>query len=87
MPKQPHRDMTFQDQIELSKLLPKLARMIDKEVKKAGLPRVPWSLYSWGGQRAQYVSNTDRGQAKIAMQECLDRWAEPQDPPPHKFTS
>lgn len=85
MGKQPDRDMTFEDQLVLSRLLPKLADLIDKEVRKAGLPRVPWSLYSWGGRRAQYVSNTARDSAKVAMQECLDRWAESQDPPPHKW--
>lgn len=81
---QPERDLTFEDQVALSRLLPKLARKIDAEIKKAGLPRLPWSLYTWGGHRAQYVSNADRDQAKVAMQECLDRWSEPQDPPPHQ---
>lgn len=28
-------------------------------------------------------SNSAREEAKVAMQECLDRWNEPQDPPPH----
>lgn len=75
----------FQEQVDISRLLLKLANMIDREIKKAGLPRQPWSLYTWGGKRCQYVSNTVREDAKIAMQECLDRWNEPQDPPVHKF--
>jgi hypothetical protein len=80
----PDRTLTFEDQVRLSRLLPKLARMIDKEISKAGLPRAPWSLYTWGGNRCQYVSNTAREDAKTAMRECLDRWEEPQDPPPHQ---
>lgn len=82
MPDQP---LTFADQVAISKRLRKLARMIDRELSGAtGGKRVPFSLYTWGGHRAQYVSNVEREQAKIAMKECLDRWAEPQDPPPHE---
>lgn len=77
-------DPNFQDQVTLARLLPRIAKLIDKEIKRAGLSPQPWSLYTWGGNRCQYISNTDREQSKIAMQECLDRWAEPQEPPPHK---
>lgn len=76
--------MSFNEQVKLSRLLPRIARLIDKEIKKEGLPKQPWSLYTWGGNRCQYISNTERAQAKVAMQECLDRWTEPQDPPPHE---
>lgn len=79
----PDGKLTFEQQIAISKRLQRIARLIDVELKKATGERVPWSLYTWGGQRCQYVSNVDRGQAKIAMRECLDRWNEPQDPPPH----
>lgn len=78
--------LTFADQVEISKRMQRIARLIDKELSKAtGGKRVPFSLYTWGGHRAQYVSNVARDDAKVAMQECLDRWAEPQDPPPHDF--
>ncbi|MDG3040470.1 hypothetical protein [Roseicyclus marinus] len=79
-------DLTFVDQVEISKRLQKIARLIDKQLAKAtGGKRVPFSLYTWGGHRAQYVSNVARDDAKVAMQECLDRWSEHQDPPPHEF--
>jgi len=79
------KPLTFADQIAISHRLEKIARLIDAELTEAtGGKRVPFSFYTWGGHRAQYVSNVDRDQAKAAMQECLDRWREPQDPPPHK---
>lgn len=76
--------LTFDQQVKISKRLQRIARLIDKELAAAAGERVAFSLYTWGGHRCQYVSNTDRDQAKIAMQECLDRWSEPQDPPPHQ---
>lgn len=76
--------LSFEQQVAISKRMQRIARLIDKELIAATGQRVPWSLYTWGGHRCQYVSNTDRDQAKVAMQECLDRWNEPQDPPPHK---
>lgn len=76
--------LSFEKQVAISKRMRRIARLIDKELIAATGQRVPWSLYTWGGHRCQYVSNTDRDQAKTAMQECLDRWNEPQDPPPHK---
>lgn len=76
--------LSFDKQVAISKRLLRIARLIDKELIAATGQRVPWSLYTWGGHRCQYVSNTDRDQAKVAMQECLDRWNEPQDPPPHR---
>lgn len=76
--------VTFEQQVAISKRLQRIARLIDKELMAATGEWVPWSLYTWGGHRVQYVSNTARDQAKAAMQECLDRWSEPQDPPLHQ---
>ena len=77
--------LTYEEQVRIARRLPHIARLIDRElVKAAGGKRVPWSLYTWGGNRCQYISNTSRDQAKIAMQDTLDRWNEPQDPPPGK---
>lgn len=78
------KNLTFEHQVVISKRLQRIARLIDKELTSATGVRVPFSLYTWGGNRCQYVSNTARDDAKIAMQECLDRWSEPQDPAPHK---
>jgi hypothetical protein len=77
----------FAEQVLLSKTLPEIAKAIDKMVADAGLPKQPWSLYTWGGNRCQYISNTDREDSRKAMRETLDRWDEEQDPAPHKFTS
>jgi hypothetical protein len=77
----------FAQQVKLAVLLPEIARTIDAMVKEAGLPRQPWSLYTWGGHRCQYISNADREQSRVAMQETLERWDEQQDPAPDKFTS
>lgn len=76
--------LTFDQQVAIAKRLKRIARMIDKELAAAAGERVPFSLYTWGGHRCQYVSNTDRDQIRVAMQECLNRWNEPQDPPPHE---
>lgn len=76
--------ITFADQVALSRALPRIAKLIDREINRATGKKMPFSLYTWGGNRAQYVSNTAREDAKAAMRECLDRWDEPQDPPPHK---
>ncbi len=78
---------SFEQQVRVAKRLQRIARMIDAELKKAGAEGMPWSLYTWGGHRAQYVSNvTDRSQSVAAMQETIDRWKanEPDDPPIHQ---
>lgn len=75
----------FHDQVHLARLLPEIAKTIDKMIADAGMPKQPWSLYTWGGNRCQYISNTDREQTRAAMRETLDRWGEQQDPPIHKF--
>lgn len=77
----------FAEQVKLAVLLPEIAREIDKMVAEAGLPKQPWSFYTWGGMRCQYISNVPRDQSRVAMKETLDRWDEQQDPPPHKFSS
>lgn len=78
------KPITFAEQIALSANLQDIAKMIDAEILRVTGRKMPWSLYTWGGHRAQYVSNAPREETKLAMQECLDRWNEPQDPPPHK---
>lgn len=75
----------FEAQVRLSRLLLEIAKTIDRMIAEAGLPKQPWSLYTWGGNRCQYISNTDREQTRTAMKEMLARWDEQQDPPPHKF--
>jgi len=77
----------FAEQIRLAHLLPEIAKTIDKMVEDAGLPKQPWSLYTWGGNRCQYISNTAREDSRAAMQETLARWDEQQDPQPNKFRS
>lgn len=76
--------LTFAQQVAISRVLQRVAQKVDKELTKAAGQRVPFSLYTWGGNRSQYVSNTDRDEVKVAMRETLDRWNEPQDPPPHQ---
>ncbi len=78
-------DLNFDDQVKISRNLQRLAKLLDKELIKVTGKRVPWSLYTWGGNRCQYISNSPREESKVAMQECLDRWNEPQEPPPHDW--
>jgi hypothetical protein len=83
-----HTDITFADQVMISRKLKKIAKMVDRELEKACGKRVPFSLFTWGGLRSQYVSNTDRDQAMIAMGETIERWcADEDDGPPHKAQS
>ena len=77
----------FEQQVKLAVLLPEIARKIDQMIADAGLPRQPWSLYTWGGNRCQYIGNAPRDDVKQAMQETLDRWDEPEGPPPSRFES
>lgn len=79
--------LTFAQQVAISRRLQKIARMIDRELEAAAGERVAFSLYTWGGQRSQYISNAPRDDIKAAMRETLDRWEEPQDPPPHEAAS
>lgn len=77
--------MNFDQQVKLSRNLQRIAKMLDRELEKVTGTQVPFSLYTWGGQRAQYISNAPRDEIKVAMRECLDRWDQPDDPPPHQF--
>lgn len=77
---------SFDEQVTLAKLLPEIGRKIDEMIAEAGLPRQPWSFYTWGGKRCQYIGNTLRSQSRTAMKEVLNRW-EQNDPPPDKFDS
>ena len=83
-PKQPAEQsdaLTYADNVAIGRALQKIARMIDKELFEAtGGKRVPFSLYTWGGHRAQYVSNCARDDAKEAMRETLARWGEDDGP-------
>lgn len=72
---------TFEQQVAVAKSLRRIAKMIDKELAKAGAPRMPWSLFTWGGHRGQYVSNVERKHARLAIQETLERWGEISDVP------
>lgn len=77
--------VTFEQQLALARALPEIAAMIDAEIKKATGQRIAFSLYTWGGNRAQYISNAPREDTKRAMQECLDRWEQRDDPLPTSF--
>jgi hypothetical protein len=77
-------EITFEDNVAISRELETIARMIDKRLRRAtGGKAVPFSLYTWGGHRSQYISNTDRPQIKAAMEETLSRWND-DDGPIHK---
>lgn len=66
--------MTPEQQIRVSRVMQRIAKMVDKELRKAAGESVPFSLYTWGGGRSQYVANVDRAAATQAMQETIDRW-------------
>lgn len=72
---------TFEQQVAVAKALRRIAKMIDKELARAGAPRMPWSLFTWGGHRGQYVSNVARLHARKAIEETLERWGEVSDVP------
>lgn len=74
-------DFTLAQQLAVSRALPRIARLIDRELARAGAPRMPWSLFTWGGHRSQYVSNTARADARPAIAETLARWEELSDTP------
>lgn len=77
--------LTPQQQIKVSLAMQRVAKLVDKELRKAAGVRVPFSLYTWGGGRSQYVANVTREDAMAVMQETLDRWKrhEPDLGPPH----
>lgn len=77
--------LTPAQQVRVSRAMQKIARLVDKELCKAAGAPVPFSLFTWGGHRSQYVANVDRSDAMAVMQETLDRWRrhEPDLGPPH----
>lgn len=66
--------LTPEQQVAVSLRMQRIAKLVDKELRKAAGVRVPFSLYVWGGGRSQYVANVDRRDAMVVMQETLDRW-------------
>lgn len=72
----------------ISNRLQKLARMIEKELAKAGTNKdeTQFSLLIWGpGGRMQYVSNAERETVRLALIELADKWTEEQDLGPVKL--
>lgn len=78
-------EIMFHDQVDIARALPGLARRIDHALMRitAG-KRVAFSLYTWSGNRAQYVSNAPRELTRQGMQEILQRWDE-DEPPPNRM--
>ena len=77
-------DINIRDQIAIAQNMQRIAKMIDEELSKAtGGKRVPFSLYTWGGHRSQYVGNAPREQVRRGMEETLERWDQ-DDGPLHK---
>lgn len=65
--------------VNIGNRLQRIARMLEKELRKAGADRgdAQFSLLVWGPDRVQYVSNAERGDVKIAMHELLKKWDKP----------
>lgn len=76
-------ELTFSDQVAISKELKTIARMVEKRLEKVTGKRVGFSVWTWGGHRSQYVSNCHREDIKKALAETLDRWSK-DDGPVHK---
>jgi hypothetical protein len=66
--------LSAQQQVRVSLAMQRIARIVDKELRRAAGTRVPFSLFTWGGGRSQYVANVERADAMTVMQETLDRW-------------
>jgi hypothetical protein len=62
--------------VRVGQRLQKIARMIERELEKAGADRdhVQFSLLVWGEGRTQYVGNAERSGVATAMREVLTRW-------------
>lgn len=77
--------LTAQQQIAISLVMQRVAKLVDKEFRKAAGTRVPFSLFTWAAGRSQYVANVSRSDAIMVMQETIDRWKrhEPDLGPPH----
>lgn len=72
----------------ISNRLQKIARMIEKELEKAGADReeTQFSLLIWcAGGRMQYVSTAERETVRVAMIELADKWTAEQDLGPVKL--
>ena len=73
--------LTFADQVAIAHRLQDIARHISAELSAAaGGKTVPFSLYTWGSFRSQYVSNARRDDVKVGMRELLERWDEDDGP-------
>ena len=66
--------LTPQQQFYVSLAMPRIAKMVEKELRKAAGTQVPFSFFTWGGDRSQHVANINRLDAMAVMQEALDRW-------------
>lgn len=64
---------THAQQVAVARRLRNIARLIDKELAAAGAPRMPWSLFTWGRNRGQYISNAGCEDVKKALTETLER--------------
>lgn len=60
----------------ISNRLQRIARLIEKELEKAGADRedAQFSLLIWGPDRMQYVSTAERSTVKEAMKEMIAKW-------------
>jgi len=71
---EPETYLTYEEEVKVAERLQPLAEKISKDLEKAVGKPVPFSLFTWGGQRAQYVANVARGDAMVAMKVLVDRW-------------
>jgi D-serine deaminase-like pyridoxal phosphate-dependent protein len=82
--------LTPMDHHRIGQRLPKIARMVERELSKAaGGKFVGFSLLTWGGvdatlagnpdgmNRSQYVANVTRESATAALKETIARWERP----------
>ncbi|MCB1516096.1 MAG: hypothetical protein KDJ19_00550 [Hyphomicrobiaceae bacterium] len=78
-------DLSFEDQVAISKALPEIAKTVDTMLQKAaGGKRIPFSVLTWGGHRSQYIASAARDDVKRALADLLDRWETDDDGPLHK---
>lgn len=75
--------LTYEDQVAISRELKTIARMVEKRLERVTGKRVGFSVWTWGGNRSQYVSNCERQDIKNVLMETIDRWSE-DDGPFHK---
>ena len=72
--------------VKISKALPDIARMVDKEIERVAGQRVSFSLFVWTDGRSQYVANVrDREGIKKALLSIISNWdAGAPDVPAHE---